>query len=107
MAARNAKHSALRAGLPGLKQDGIGGAPRPPRRNGVSAPPPVKWATWVALAVVLALGLLAPPPHGEHFWENIPIFEAVFGFFGCLIIILVSKALGHLFIQKREDYYDD
>jgi hypothetical protein len=56
------------------------------------------------LVFVLVLGLLVPVRHVQHFWEKIPIFEAIFGFFGCLIIIVVSKALGHLFIQKREEY---
>ncbi len=67
----------------------------------------LKSAAVVVLAAVLALGFVVPPHGGQHFWENLPVFEAAFGFFGCLVIILVSKALGHLFIQKREDYYDD
>jgi len=61
----------------------------------------------VGLALVLALGFIAPPGQVESFWEKLPFFEAAFGFLGCLLIIFVSKALGHLFLQKREDYYDD
>jgi hypothetical protein len=59
------------------------------------------------LGLVLALGLLVPAGPLHHFWEKIPLFEAIFGFFGCLVIIFVSKALGQFFIQKREDYYND
>ncbi len=59
------------------------------------------------LGLVLALGLLVPGEPLHHFWEKIPLFEAIFGFLGCLVIIFVSKALGQFFIQKREDYYND
>jgi hypothetical protein len=61
----------------------------------------------VGLALVLALGIIVHPSQVNHVWEKLPIFEAAFGFFGCLLIIFVSKALGHLFLQKKEDYYDD
>ncbi len=70
-------------------------------------PRTLKYGVGPALLVVLALGFLAVPEQVQHFWEKLPIFEAVFGFLGCLLIIFVSKALGHLFLQKREEYYDD
>ena len=56
---------------------------------------------------MLVLGFIVHPAQVDHVWEKLPIFEAAFGFFGCLLIIVVSKALGHLFLQKKEDYYDD
>jgi len=65
----------------------------------------IKYA--VGLALVLALGIIPNPGQVEHSWEKLRIFAAVFGFFGCLLIIFVSKALGRLFIQKKEDYYGD
>lgn len=41
-----------------------------------------------------------------HFsWEAIPVFSALYGFIGCLVIIFGSKALGHYWLQKKEDYY--
>ncbi len=64
-------------------------------------------AAALMLVLVLSLSLFVPAHDVVHFWGKIPLFEALFGFFGCLIIIFVSKALGHLFIQKREDYYGD
>jgi hypothetical protein len=67
----------------------------------------LRYAVGLVLILVLALGLIARPQRVDHFWEKLPIFEAVFGFLGCLLIIFVSKALGHLFLQKKEDYYDD
>lgn len=39
----------------------------------------------------------------EHVWG----FWAVFGFIGCVVIIIVSKWFGHAGIMQREDYYDE
>jgi hypothetical protein len=39
--------------------------------------------------------------------EHLPTFWAVFGFLGCVVIVLFSKWFGHLGIMTREDYYDD
>jgi hypothetical protein len=41
-----------------------------------------------------------------HFsWEAFPVFSALYGFIGCIVIILGSKAIGRLWLQRREDYY--
>jgi hypothetical protein len=61
----------------------------------------------VGSALVLATGFIVHPSEVQYFWEKLPIFEAIFGFVGCLCIIFLSKALGRLFVQKKEDYYDD
>jgi hypothetical protein len=45
-------------------------------------------------------------PEVHFFWERLPVFSAVYGFIGCLVIILGSKAIGHLWLQKEEDYYE-
>jgi uncharacterized membrane protein YdcZ (DUF606 family) len=71
------------------------------------APRNLRYAVGLILILVLALGLIVQPQQDAHFWEKLPIYEAAFGFLGCLLIIFVSKALGRLFLQKREDYYDD
>ncbi len=55
--------------------------------------------------VVLVLLDLFISKHPHFFWENIPGFDAVFGFVACALIILVSKSLGIL-LKKKEDYYD-
>lgn len=45
-------------------------------------------------------------PHHYFVWENLPVFSALYGFIGCGVIILGSKALGHWWLQKKEGYYD-
>ena len=44
--------------------------------------------------------------HPESWWQHIPAFFAVFGFVGCVLITVVAKAIGIIWLQKREDYYD-
>jgi hypothetical protein len=39
--------------------------------------------------------------------EHIPAFWSIFGFVGCVLIIVLSKWYGHLGIMTREDYYED
>jgi len=45
-------------------------------------------------------------PEVHFFWERLPVFSAVYGFIGCIVIILGSKAIGHLWLQKGEGYYE-
>lgn len=39
--------------------------------------------------------------------EHLPAFWSIFGFLGCVLIIIASKWFGHAGIMTREDYYDD
>jgi hypothetical protein len=62
-----------------------------------------------------------PAEHGEQvaehaagFWasayhlaENMPGFWTLFGFLGCLLLVLVSKTYGHSGVSVREDYYSE
>ena len=60
----------------------------------------------IAIASFIAeFVFLAGEDHG-HWWNHVPGFYAMWGFAGCIVIILVSKWMGKLFIQKKEDYYD-
>lgn len=65
----------------------------------------VFWA--FALASLLAGGIIhmAYTYHGAFGWQRLPFFSALYGFIGCIVIIIASKALGHHWLQKREDYY--
>ena len=62
----------------------------------------------LALVVVLdAIPAIVDKEHAHTAPEHWPAFWAVFGFIGCVVIILVSKWFGHLGIMTREDYYED
>jgi len=45
-------------------------------------------------------------PEVHFFWEAFPAFSALYGFIGCVVIIIGSKAIGHYWLQKRENYYE-
>lgn len=66
----------------------------------------LKKASYVTLALVFAADFFVHRHHPAFFWDNIPGFGAVYGFVSCVLIILVSKAIGHAWLMKKEDYYD-
>jgi hypothetical protein len=42
-----------------------------------------------------------------HFWfEDIPAWGSIYGLVSCLLIIVVSKLLGKLWLTRPEHYYD-
>jgi hypothetical protein len=68
----------------------------------------LRWAL-LAIATVVSLwgGFAAPhDPAHDAWWDSIPAFFALFGFFGCIGIVFFAKSLGKLFLRKGEDYYD-
>jgi hypothetical protein len=67
----------------------------------------VRYVLIVSIGLCILMGLFFRPEHPHFWWEKIPIFDAIFGFLGCIVIVLGSKALGHHWIQKDEDYYND
>ena len=42
-----------------------------------------------------------------HIAENVPAFWTLFGFLGCVVLVVVSKTYGHFGVSKREDYYSE
>ncbi|MFC2067082.1 hypothetical protein ACFLUO_08590 [Chloroflexota bacterium] len=44
--------------------------------------------------------------HGNFLWSHILGFFAMFGFIACVAIIVISKLIGHYWLQRKEDYYD-
>jgi hypothetical protein len=66
----------------------------------------LRYIFFASIGLSILLGLFFRPEHPHFWWEKIPVFDAVFGFFGCIVIVVGSKAMGHHGIQKDEDYYD-
>ena len=44
--------------------------------------------------------------HAYYWWHGFIGFDIVYGFLGCLLLIMVSKSLGKMIIQRKEDYYE-
>lgn len=66
----------------------------------------LKYLFFISIGIFILMGFFFIPKHPHFFWEKIPGFDAVFGFIGCIVIVLGSKFLGHHGISKGEDYYD-
>ena len=64
-------------------------------------------AALLCLVILDAIPGLVDKEHAHTKMEQFPAFWAVFGFIGCVAIILVSKWFGHSGIMTREDYYDE
>jgi hypothetical protein len=62
---------------------------------------------WLILSILAGIFVHLYIPHEVHFfWEKLPVFSALYGFIGCIIIIIISKAIGHIWLQKEENYYE-
>jgi hypothetical protein len=67
----------------------------------------LKIVFFICIGSLVLIGLLLHDAHARFWWEQIPDFDAIFGFLGCVLIVFASKALGHYWLQRNEDYYDD
>jgi vancomycin permeability regulator SanA len=59
------------------------------------------------LILVDAIPGIVDKEHAHTKIEHLPAFWSIFGFIGCVLIILLSKWYGHAGIMTREDYYDE
>lgn len=67
-----------------------------------------KWAC-VGLAAVAMAEIVLPLIFGVHShfsFENLPAWGSLYGLASCVVIIVVSKFLGKIWLMRREDYYD-
>ena len=72
---------------------------------------PQKWRRikrlfYASLVLVVAADFLISRHHIFFFWDEIPGFSALYGLVSCVLIIVLSKVLGHYWLMKRENYYD-
>ena len=59
------------------------------------------------MLVLLILADFIIPRHEIHFFgDKIPGFWSLFGFISCVLIIVVSKWIGHHWLVRDEGYYD-
>ena len=66
----------------------------------------VRQLFYALLALTVLLDLVAPAEHALFGLAALPGFSALYGLLSCVLIIVVSKWLGHAGLMKREDYYD-
>ena len=70
----------------------------------------VKRAGIVFLVVIVVLEILVVNVlhlgHPHFPFEKLPGFGSLNGLISCVLIIVVSKLIGKLWLMRREDYYD-
>lgn len=59
----------------------------------------------LVIIVSLIVEVLFVHPHAQFWWHEVIGFDAIFGFLGCLILIVVSKTFGKEYLQQPEDFY--
>jgi membrane protein implicated in regulation of membrane protease activity len=68
------------------------------------------WLIAAGVTIVITVILEIVSRHHGHaafWWHATPAFDLLYGLAGCVGIVLVSKWLGHAWLQRREDYYGD
>lgn len=60
---------------------------------------------YLSLVILVVLDLVIHK-HPHYDWERFPGSYAVYGFLSCVVIVAVSKTLGKIWLQKKEDYYE-
>ncbi len=61
---------------------------------------------YLCIFMACILGFLFPNKHPHFWWQKIPIYDAIFGFLGCILIVAVAKWAGHRWLMRDEAYYD-
>jgi hypothetical protein len=62
---------------------------------------------YVVLILTVLADFIVPRDHAEYLFDRLPGWSAVYGFSSCVVLIFVSKFLGHRCgLMRREDYYD-
>jgi hypothetical protein len=65
----------------------------------------VLWGLYACCAVLLGLDLIIHR-HTEHPWEQLWGFYPLYGFVGCVVLVIVAKWM-RTFLMRGEGYYDE
>ena len=60
----------------------------------------------IAAAEIVLPIVLHDEAHHHFAFEGWPAFGSAYGFVSCVVIILVSKFIGKLWLMRKEDHYD-
>jgi len=60
-----------------------------------------------ALILLIVVDFIIPRHEIHFFGDKIPGFWSLFGLIACVLIIIVSKWIGHMGLMKDENYYDE
>ncbi|MCK4738706.1 MAG: hypothetical protein KAT46_02040 [Deltaproteobacteria bacterium] len=66
----------------------------------------IRMVLYVLMVVFIIWDVLMERHHMIFPWDYVPGFSALYGFVSCVLIIVISKIIGKLWLQKKEGYYD-
>ncbi|MFU8876978.1 MAG: hypothetical protein ACNA7E_02460 [Wenzhouxiangellaceae bacterium] len=61
----------------------------------------------VIMALLVVADFMREPAYIRFAWDGIGGFAALYGFVSCVLIIVISKALGYGLLYKPENYYGE
>ena len=67
----------------------------------------VKQIAYGVLILLVVVDIFIPRNEVHFFGDEIPGFWSFFGLIACVLIIVISKWIGHLGLMQREIYYDE
>ena len=67
----------------------------------------VKKIAYIVLILIIVTDFFIPRYEIHFIGDQIPGFWSLFGFVACILIILISKWIGHLGIMQDENYYNE
>ena len=67
----------------------------------------MKRISFATLILIIVIDFFIPRHEIHFFGDRIPGFWSLFGFIACILIILISKWIGHLGIMQDENYYNE
>ena len=67
----------------------------------------MKRIAYAMLILIIVVDFFIPRHEIHFFGDRIPGFWSLFGFVACILIILISKWIGHLGIMQDENYYNE
>ena len=67
----------------------------------------MKRIAYATLILIILIDFFIPRYEIHFFGDGITGFWSLFGFVACILIILISKWIGHLGIVQDENYYNE
>ncbi|BDX05256.1 hypothetical protein [Planctobacterium marinum] len=59
---------------------------------------------YIICGVLVALDFILHR-HTEHPWETLPAFYPIYGFIGCVVLVLIAKWM-RIVVMRDEEYYE-
>ena len=66
-----------------------------------------KKIAYLILVLLIVVDFVIPRHEIHFFGDKIPGFWSIFGFIACVLIVIVSKWIGHMGLMQNENYYDE